>query len=280
MKKIALVTDSTADLPDELSKKCLAHVIPLKILFGEKSFVDGEISPKEFYRCLEQEEELPKTSQPSPEQFVSLYSMLLEEYQEVISIHISSGLSGTLNAAHLAKEKIKGAIHLVDSKTISLGLGLMVMEASKAIKEGLESVQVLDKLQQARNSIETLFTLNTLEYLQKGGRIGRVSGFMGTLLNIKPVIRVGDDGVYQNFGKVRSQEKALKSIVKAFQDFAGRRTNIKFAVAHGAAPQAGLYLKEELENAFQKPAEMFAQVGAVIGAHTGPGTVGAAIQLE
>jgi len=179
MKRIALVTDSTADLTEEFQRQCNAHIVPLKIRFSEQEFYDGQITSEEFYRRLEQEDELPKTSQPSPEEFSSLYRRLLEDYQEIISIHISSGLSGTLNAARLAKEKLKGNIHIVDSKTISLGAGMMIMEAAKQIKEGLSAVQILEKLDKARQNIETLFTINTLEYLHKGGRMGKVQCLMG-----------------------------------------------------------------------------------------------------
>lgn len=280
MKKIALVTDSTADLTKECKDECNTYVIPLKVLFGEQEFSDGELSSEEFYQRLEKAEDLPKTSQPSPEDFFGLYSKLLEEYQEIISIHISSGLSGTYNAARLAKEKIKGKIHLVDSKTISLGIGMMVLETAKHIREGLDSVKILDKLQKARANVETLFTLDTLEYLQKGGRIGRVQGIMGNFFNIKPIIRVGEDGVYHTLGKARSQEKALKGIVQAMQELSKGRKQVRFGIAHGAAQQAGTYLKEAMENAFQMPASMFTQVGPVIGVHTGPGTIGAAIQFE
>jgi DegV family protein with EDD domain len=280
MKKIALVTDSTADLTPEIKAECDIHVIPLKVLFGEQEFLDGELTSDEFYLRLGKATELPKTYQPSPEDFFHLYSRLLEEYQEVISIHISSGLSGTYNAARLAKEKLKGKIHLIDSKTISIGVGMMMLEAAKLIREGLDSVHIMDKVSKARNNVETLFTVNTLEYLQKGGRIGRVSGMMGTFLNIKPVIRVGDDGIYQSYSKARSQEKALRSIVEAFQELSKGKKSIRFGIGHGAASQAGLYLKEAMENAFQIPATIFTQVGPVIGVHTGPGTIGAAIQYE
>lgn len=280
MKKIALVTDSTADLTEEMKKECDIHIIPLKVNFGDQEFSDEELSSEVFYRRLAEESELPKTSQPSPEEFGRLYSRLLEDYQEVISIHISSALSGTFNAAYLAKEKFKEKIHLVDSKTISLGVGLMIMKAAEYIKEGRDSIWILDNLVKARKNIETLFTLNTLEYLQKGGRIGRVQGFMGSLLNIKPIIRVGDDGVYHTYGKAHSQKKALDSVVQAFQDLTKGRKPIRLAVAHGAAQQAGIYLKESLENALQLPSTVFTQVGSVIGVHTGPGTVGAAVQFE
>lgn len=280
MKRIALVTDSTADLTEEVKKDFDIHVIPLKVRFGEKEYCDGELSSNEFYGRLMEEEILPKTSQPTPEEFSRLYSKLLEEYQEVISVHISSALSGTFNAANLAKEKFKEKIHLVDSKTISLGAGLMVMEVARNIKEGYDARWILDNLKKARENIETLFTLNTLEYLQKGGRIGRVQGFMGSLLNIKPIIRVGDDGVYHTYGKAHSQKKAIENVVQACQDLTKGRKAIRLVVAHGAAQKAGIYLKEALEHAFQLPTTVFTQVGPVIGVHTGPGTVGAAIQYE
>lgn len=280
MKRIALVTDSTADLTEEIIKDFDIHVIPLKIRFGEQEYSDGELKSEEFYQRLMEGKILPKTSQPTPEEFSRLYSKLLEEYQEVISVHISSALSGTFNAANLAKEKFKEKIHLIDSKTISLGAGLIVMEAARNIKEDKDTEWIIENIKKARKNIETLFTLNTLEYLQKGGRIGRVQGFMGSLLNIKPIIRVGDDGVYHTSGKAHSQKKALDSVVQAFHDLAKGRKPIRLVVAHGAAHKAGMYLKEALEYAFQLQTTVFTQVGPVIGVHTGPGTVGAAIQYS
>lgn len=280
MKKIALVTDGTADLTDEIQKDCDIHVVPLKVRFGVQEYTGKELTSEEFYRRLAEEEELPKTSQPTPEEFGCLYAKLLEEYQEVISVHVSSALSGTFNAAHIARQKFKDKIHLVDSKTLSLGMGLMLMEAARNIKEGQDVAWILDNLAKARKNIETLFTLNTMEYLQKGGRIGRVQGFMGSLLNIKPIIRVGDDGVYQTYGKAHSQKKALDSVAQAFQDLAKGRKAIRLVIVHGAALQAGIYLRDTLEKALHLPTTAFTQVGPVIGVHTGPGTVGAAVQFE
>lgn len=280
MKKIALVTDGTADLTDELKKDYDIHVVPLKVRFGDQEYSGEELTSEEFYSRLVKGDELPKTSQPSPEEFGCLYAKLLEEYQEVISIHISSALSGTFNAAYLAKEKFKEKIHLVDSKTLSLGMGLMLMEAARNIKDGQDVTWILDNLAKVRKNIETLFTLNTLEYLQKGGRIGKVQGFVGSLLNIKPIIRVGDDGVYHTYGKAHSQKKALDSVVQAFRDLSKGRKPIGLVIVHGAAQQAGLYIRETLENAFQLQSTAFTQVGPVIGVHTGPGTVGAAVQFN
>jgi DegV family protein with EDD domain len=280
LRKIALVTDSTADLAEELQKEHDIHVIPLKVRFGNREYMAHQIASEEFYRLLSEEEELPQTSQPTPEQFEQLYGELLKEYDEIISIHISSGLSGTLNAAHLAKERHQARIHVIDSKTISLGMGLMVLDAARCIKEGLEGLQIVDKLTSVRKNIETMFTLNTLEYLQKGGRIGKVEGLLGSFLNIKPVIRVGDDGIYHTYTKVRNQRRALQAIVTAIRELTKGRKRIKLSVAHGDAFAAGQYLKESLEKAFDLKAAIFTQVGPVIGVHTGPGTVGAAVQFE
>lgn len=280
MRKIALVTDSTADLAEEILKEHDIHVIPLKVRFGNRECMAHQIASEEFYRLLSEEKELPQTSQPTPEQFEQLYRKLLKEYDEIVSIHISSGLSGTLNAAHLAKEKIRAKIHIVDSKNISLGMGLMVIDAARHIKEGLEGLQIVDKLTSVRKNIETLFTLNTLEYLQKGGRIGKVQGMLGSFLNIKPVIRVGDDGIYHTYTKARNQRKALQAIVTAIGELTKGRKRIHLSVAHGDAFTAGQYLKESLEKAFDLKAAIFTQVSPVIGVHTGPGTVGAAVQFE
>jgi DegV family protein with EDD domain len=281
VRKIALVTDSTSDLTEDVRTLHDIHVIPMKLRFADEEFTDGTLSSEDFYRRLAEEKVLPKTSQPSPEEFGQLYSRLLEEYQEIISIHISSGLSGTLNAAYLAKEKLAtDSIHVVDSKSISLGLGLLVMEAARLIKEGIKITGILERLAKARENLETLFTLNTLEYLQKGGRIGKVNSLAGTILNIKPVIRVGDDGIYHSFAMARGQDRAINCIIKAFQRLVAGRKDARLAVAHGAALEVGKYLKEALENAIQIPVSIFTQVGPVIGAHTGPGTVGAALLFE
>lgn len=280
MNKIALVTDSTSDLPSKFALDNGVHIIPMKVRFGEEEFRDEELQGEEFYRRLTEAHELPKTSQPSPEEFIRMYSELFHDYQEIISIHLSSRLSGTINAARLAAEQVKGKIHIVDSKTISLGMALMVQDAARQLKKGIGAEQVVAGLAKTRKNIETMFTVNTLEYLQKGGRIGRVQGLMGSILNIKPLIRVGDDGVYHTYDRLRSQERAFRSMVNGFKELAHSRKPVQLAVAHGAAIQAATQLKEALENAFQIPACLFAQVGSTVGVHTGPGTIGAALQYE
>ena len=280
MKKIALVTDSTSDLTQELQKQWDIFVMPLKVLFGNQTFLDGELSSEEFYSRLAGAKELPKTSQPSPEEFSTLYEKVLEKYDEVISIHISANLSGTLNAANIAMEKFRDKVHLIDSRSISVGIGQQVIEAAKGIQEGLDVSGILARVHKARENMETIFTLDTLEYLQKGGRIGKVQGIMGSLLNVKPVIRVNDDGIYVPAGKARSRDKSLAMIVENLKQAADGRKVKMLAVAHGAALEAGQQLQGMIETALDTKCSIFTQVGPVVGVHTGPGTIGTSIVFE
>ncbi|HOC06427.1 MAG: DegV family protein [Bacillota bacterium] len=275
--KIALVTDSTADLPQQLINQWKIFVLPLKVSFGKEQYLDNELAAEEFYSRLRAESTLPTTSQPTPEDFASLYAKVLTDYDEIISIHISSGLSGTLNSAHMAAKSFRGQVHVVDSRSISLGIGQQVVEAALGIQEGLAVPAVLDRIEKSRENTETIFTLDTLEYLHKGGRIGVVKGMVGALLRIKPIIRVNEDGVYVPAGIARSLDKSLRGIVSAMEKAAAGRTVKSLAIAHGAAPEAAEKLQAMLEAAFNVNASMFTQVGPVIGVHTGPGTVGASL---
>lgn len=276
MSNIALVTDSTSDIPFEVAEQQDIKILPLKVVFEDKEYLDRiEIQPEEFYKMLAQcTTTLPSTSQPSPADFIELYADLLKTYDDVISIHLSSGLSGTVNAARLAGERFKGKVHVVDSKTISLGIGMIVLEAANSIRAGLTVGEVLQRIQEARDNTETLFTLDTLEYLRKGGRIGKVSGAIGSMLSIKPVVRVDEEGIYTSYGKVRTQEQALKSLEKAVVQLAKGREVAKIMVAHGAGHAAASRLKERVEKLFNLEISLYTEVGPVIGVHTGPGTIG------
>jgi DegV family protein with EDD domain len=280
-ERITIVTDSTADLPVEIVNKYNINVIPLKILFGNKEYRDGiDLNPDEFYEKLKISMVLPTTSQPSPADFTQLYNSLLEQYTDIISIHLSSGLSSTVNSARLAGDQFSGRVHVFDSKSISLGIGLLVTEAAKSIREGWKVPEILKKISLVRKNSELLFTLNTLEYLSKGGRIGKVSSLLGSVLNIKPIVRVNEEGIYTPYNKTRTQKKALEAIEKGLEKLANGRRAVNFAVAHGSAQEAADKLKTGLEKLFNMEASICTKVGPVIGVHTGPGTVGAAVWFE
>lgn len=279
MKKIALVTDSTADLTPKQVIDLKATVRPLNVIFSDKAYLDGvDIHPQQFYPMLAEAKQLPTTSQPSPGEFIELYEKLFAEgYDTIVSLHISSGLSGTYQAAKQAADHLQRDIRVVDSRSISLGTAVQVMAASEAIAAGKSVDEVLTAIEASRANHEVVFTLNTLEYLAKGGRIGKAKSLLGSLLNIKPIIRV-DDGTYVDSGKARSQKQALDQIVSLFQDLSKGRRAKRVCVAVGAADEAGQYLKGNLARAFGVEPSI-SQVGPVVGVHTGPGTVGAAIEF-
>jgi len=279
LKRIGLVTDSTSDLTPEQAASLKTTVRPLNVIFGDKIYLDGvDIHPDTFYTMLASAKQLPTTSQPSPGEFMELYEKLFADGCDVIiSVHISSGLSGTYQAAKQAAEHLGKDIRVVDSRSISVGIATQVRAAAEAIQAGKSVEDILKAIDSARANHELVFTLNTLEYLAKGGRIGKAKSLLGSLLNIKPIIRV-DDGVYIDAGKARSQKQALEQIVVLFQDLSRGRRAKRIGVAVGAADEAGQYLKVQLEKAFGVEAS-FSKVGPVVGVHTGPGTVGAAVEF-
>ena len=256
-----------------------ATVRPLNVIFGDKVYLDGvDIHPQQFYPMLSQAKQLPTTSQPSPGEFIELYEKLFAQgYDSIVSVHISAGLSGTHQSAKQAALHLKRDIHVVDSRSISVGTAVQVMTASAAIAEGKSVAEVVKAIDVSRVNHEVVFTLNTLEYLAKGGRIGKAKSLLGSLLNVKPIIRV-DDGVYIDAGKARSQKQALDQIADLFQDLSKGRKAKRICVAVGAADEAGQYLKTKLQQTFGVE-PVISQVGPVVGVHTGPGTVGAAIEF-
>ncbi len=274
MKKTALVTDSTADLPADFAREHNIKIVPLRVFFGEEEYRDGlDIKPREFYQRLREKDELPSSSQPSPDDFASVYQELLKDYQEIISVHLSSSLSGTINAANIAREKVKGAIHIFDSYTVSLGIGLQIREAVKFIQKGSSTRQVLEHLQKVRDNSATYFTLDTLKYLYMGGRISRARSLMGSILRIKPILQLVPDGVAPA-GRARNKKQLINEVVKKFKNEARNREAGGLAVAHGDAPEMAQKMQATLEETFSIKTSFFGEIGPTLGVHSGPGVVG------
>jgi DegV family protein with EDD domain len=274
-----LVTDCAADLPKEEVENLDVKVAPLYIKFPEGEVNSDDITPDEFYNRLEaMRPEIPSTAQPSPGLFENLYSKLASAGKEILSIHISSGLSGTLNSARLGAAQAAGvAVHLFDSMTLSGGERFQVLAAARGIRAGWTLPQILERLQHVREQTEVVYTLETLEYLARGGRIGRVQALAGMLLHLKPVIHVDhSDGKYSTLGKARTIRKALETIgdhlVGTYHDQA-----VWVSVLHGQfqdqADALGTLLKERLNVAKLETL----RISPVLGVHTGPGIVGVAI---
>ncbi len=279
MNKLAIVTDSTSDLDQDSANKSGISIVPLYVTHKGNVYRDAvDITPSTFYPLLQDDDELPKTSQPSPLDFETMYRQLLNSFDEIISVHISSGLSSTVEAARKAAESISpNLIHVVDSKFLTYGMTFQVLEAARLAKEGLSSLNILSRLSHLREKTEMLFTVDTMEYLYRGGRIGKVQSLMGALLGIKPVVRV-EDGVYIPNGKGRNLRQSLRSMV----EFLGRRfgrQKVIAAVGHGQAAEHAAHLADLVKRTLNVVKDPYRfEVGPVIGVHTGPGTVGVAVR--
>ena len=279
-ENIGVVTDSCADLPKDLAKDLGVTIIPLNVIFGDEVLKDGvEITSAQFYKRLANEKKLPSTSQPSPQEFEEIYKVLLKSYDRVISIHLSEKLSGTLDSARVAAKNFEGNVFIFDSESISVGVGIQVEAAVEAIEKGMTFEEIKNYLKEVRESTHALFTLDTLKYLEKGGRIGKAESLLGSVLNIKPIIIV-KEGMYHAFGKARSQKKAIKQISKYLIGLSEGRKVKSLAIGHGMAKEAAEKLKDNLEKALDIKASIVAEVGPVIGVHTGPGALGASIRFE
>ncbi|HHY14816.1 MAG TPA: DegV family protein [Firmicutes bacterium] len=278
MSKIHVVTDSGSDLPQEVLETLQIHVVPLTVQFGEEIYRDGvDISVEEFYRKLEAESEIPSTCQPSPADFVRVYENIAQPGDTIISIHLSSKMSGTYQSAVLAASMLDPNIDVkvIDSQCASLGIGVVAAAAARAVQAGADVEQVLAELKPIIDNLQVYFVVDTLEYLQKNGRIGMASAFMGTLLSIKPILTV-QDGMVAPFEKIRGKAKALNRIRELMEEFKNRHPDRKLtaAISNANAREDAERLARYLEG--QLPLEreiIIGSIGPTIGVHTGAGTI-------
>ncbi|AJS57871.1 DegV family protein [Paenibacillus sp. IHBB 10380] len=278
MAHTIIVTDSTADIPAELAQKHHVYVVPLRLLFGQETFLDGvDISAKQFYDRLAQAKELPTTSQPSPADYVRIYEQIREEHpgSPILSIHISSALSGTYQSALIAKSMMEeeADITIVDSLSASYGFGVLVIHAARLASEGLAVEQIMEAVEQLRKQRKLYFLVDTLEYLQKGGRIGKAAALFGTLLNIKPILSIDEEGIIYPVEKVRGRKKAVARMIELFQQDLGNINKINVAVGHTANPASAESFLEDLSSHYKLEEVVLTNVGAVVGSHVGAGVI-------
>lgn len=275
-----IVTDSAADMPaGELSRLAIIEA-PLSIHFPHEEVNSSDLTPDEFYNRLRaMYPAIPMTAQPSGGLFSEIYKRLAADGERVLSIHISSGLSGTPNAARLGAElaAAQDRVTVWDTLNLSGGQRFQVLAAALAARAGWSLEQIEARLAELRAHTETVFTLDTLEYLAKGGRIGRVQALAGTLLHLKPVIAVDhQDGKYNNIGRSRTLPKALRTIADHLHHIYGE-TPLWVAVMHGDFAEQGQSLAGELGKVLRIDKIETLRVSPVLGVHTGPGVVGAAV---
>ncbi|PWI57285.1 DegV family protein [Sulfoacidibacillus thermotolerans] len=271
--RIAIVTDSTADLsPQEVAEYGIT-VVPLQIIFGEHAYRDGiDLTAAEFYAKLVNHKVLPTTSQPAVGDFVEAFQKLLESHDAIVGIFISSELSGTVRAAETAREIVSGEIAIVDSGMTAYALGIQVIEAAKRAQVGATVEEIVSRLQEVRERTSAYFVLDTFEYLRRGGRVGGAAAALGTLLQIKPVLLLRNKRI-EVYEKVRTHKKALDLIVSRFVlDVQGKQT-VYGAVVHGAAVEQAIALQHEVLTRVPDANLRVIELDPVIGVHVGPGVL-------
>lgn len=274
MSGIRIVTDSTADLPTEIVEEYGITVVPLKVFFGQEEYSDGvDLTSDQFFRKLKASDEISATSQPAPAEFVEYYRPLVEEGASIISIHISSELSGTLQSAKVAKKMLDyNDLEIINSRVASVPLGMMSVAAARAARAGKSKEEVVNIIHKIKENQWTFFVVDTLEYLKRGGRIGKATAFLGSLLNIKPLLYLKEGMVYPG-EKVRGRNKAFKKVVEAFQKEMGDQELWGY-IAYGDNSAGVEKLREEINKKLNCREIWENQLGPVIGTHVGPGIFG------
>ena len=271
----AIVLDSTADFPDAASRFPNWRVVPLYVNFGDESFRDGvDLDATAFYERLKASPTLPTTSQPTPSDFLACYEQL-GAYERILSIHISSHLSGTFQSAGTAAAELGGdRVRTIDSQTASAAIAMLGLAIQRRLERGTTDEEIDALIDRYRSSHGLLFTVDTLEFLARGGRIGRAAAFSGQLLNVKPILAIRDGEVIP-VKRVRGNRKAFQEFVDALDSQTHDGSTLRIGIAHADAPERMVELEKMIRD--RRPhaqIEAEAVLGAVVGAHGGPGTVG------
>ena len=272
----AIVLDSTADFPDAPERFPNLRVVPLYVRFGDESLRDYvDITPDRFYERLASSPQLPTTSQPTPGDFLAVYEELAPRYERILSLQLSSTLSGTFESARTAAEMLGGdTVRVIDSRTVSASLALLALGVQRRLERGTTDEEVDEFVARYQREHRLLFTVNTLEYLAKGGRIGRAAALAGTLLNVKPILTIVDGEVVP-LKRVRGNQKAFAEFSDQFAATSTDSPSLRVGIAHAAAPDRLEALRAMVEYLRpQAQIEIATTLGAVVGTHAGPGTVG------
>ncbi|MFW5713244.1 MAG: DegV family protein [Brevefilum sp.] len=278
MQKVAIVTDSTAYLPENLVSAYNITVVPLVVIWGEESLLDNvNIGPDEFYKRLASAKIMPSTSQATIQAFADVFKDLHSQGYQILTIVISSALSGTLDSAIQAKKMVPEAtIELMDSKLTSLPLAYMALSAARAAKAGATLDECKTIAEEISSHTEVFFAVDTLEFLHRGGRIGGASRFLGTALNLKPILYL-EDGKVEAFERVRTSKRAHERLIELLRNNVNGHEHINMmGVVSAAAPESASQLLNEIKRNFNPDEILMANLSPVLGTHTGPGTVGVA----
>ncbi|WP_165005351.1 MULTISPECIES: DegV family protein [unclassified Enterococcus] len=279
--KVAILVDSGTDVPKELIEKYHMYMIPLKIIYKDHVYTDKiDITPEEIYERLP--EEIPGTSLPDGESITDIFDQIKEDgYEKVLAVTISSGLSGTYNVVRLiAEQQNELEAYVLDTKNIGIGAGFSAIQAAKWLDQGIEWSVLIEKLNHLIEQTQVFFNVATLEYLQKGGRIGLVASILGNALKLNPIISCNEEGIYYTVGKSRGRKKSLDKTVSYVKEKIGSAKVFNLAVAHGAAEDEAVAMEARLKEEFPQANQIyFGQISPALVVHTGPGLLGVGVQI-
>ncbi len=280
-KKVGIVTDSSCDLPEQFIKENPIHFIPLKLIFGEKTYLDKvEITPGEFYEKLVTSPVHPKTSQPAVADIKNVFERVLPLYEKIISIHVSGALSGTLQSIKMTAKMLgdkKDKITCIDGKNISGGLGLIIMEIIELINAKIPFAQIVEDTRKFVDNTHIFISLPTLKYLVKGGRVSKQKGIIGKILRLNPIISINKEGEIFPAGKALGNKAAMNKTLELIINKAKIYKRFKFGVAHINAPEKAEWFANKLKEEFNITEEIpKLEAAPVLGVHAGPGTAGIA----
>ena len=281
---VKVVTDSSCDLPRELAQEWDITMVPCYVNFGDETFRDIiDLNPDEFYSRLVSSPNLPTTSQPTVNDFLEVYRDLSGQGHDVVSVHLSAKFSGTLNSAMQARVALGSdqqvatdsprSIEIIDSEKTSMGLGLVALAAARLVRDGASSSQVVEGVHRSMPQTHCYFLLDTLEYLQKGGRIGKASAFLGSILNIKPILMIRD-GEAHPVERVRTRERGLKRLVETIN---GLSPVTEVSILHTTTPDEADSLRDRLSDLVPAQEMIMARFGPVVGTYLGPGALGVGV---
>ena len=267
--KLAIVTDSVSDISPKIAKELKITVVPLTVIFGTDQFLDGvELSNSEFFQKLETDPNHPSTSQPSPEAFVKTYEKLLKEGFKILSVHVSAKLSGTINSAEQAIKSLDtNKIKIVDTGTASMAQGLVAMSAARAAKNAKSLDELADMAETTAKKTNVYVAMDTMEFLKRGGRIGKARAMLGSILNIKPIITT-DNGEIVPHSRARTIKKAISSMIN---DMGDKNQIVEVAVLHSTTPDLAKDVLTQIDAQNLNNPGTITEIGPVVGTHAGPG---------
>ncbi|WP_028307917.1 DegV family protein [Desulfitibacter alkalitolerans] len=274
MTKIQIITDSMTDVPQDIRDRYRIMVVPLKVHFGDEEYKDGvDLTYPEFYKKLSEARDLPRTSQITPPEFLEVFRQGLAEGKEILCINGSSRASGTHQSAVLAKKELDSdKIDVIDTLGLSFGGGMLVYEAAKMAEAGAARQEIVEQLNSLRPKVDHIFTVDTLEYLKKGGRLNPMKATIANILNIKPILTVVD-GLVEPLDKVRGSKKVIHKMIELAKQRGGDFSNKTVALAHAIIPEKVEVFKEEVADVLKPREIIVAEIGCTIGTHAGPGTL-------